>query len=167
MGHQQIHNVYKWLWDCLYQPKHKVFFWLLIKDRLSTRNILRRRNMHLESYNCVLCLQNTEETCQHLFLRCPFANQCWQLIHIDIPLNVDFLEIADYFKDRLHTQFLMAAVVLMCWTIWATRNDLIFKGIQPSLNNGRALFQKEILLLMHRVMTRLNLQFEEWIQNLL
>jgi len=76
MGHHQVHNAFRWLWECLCQPKHKVFFWLLIQDRLSTRNILKRKNMHLESYNCVLCLQNTEETCQHLFLQSPFAKQC-------------------------------------------------------------------------------------------
>jgi len=56
MGHRQVHQVYTWLWDCFCQPKHKVFFfWLLLKDRLSTRNILRRKNMALESYNCVFC----------------------------------------------------------------------------------------------------------------
>jgi hypothetical protein len=115
MGHHQIHSVYNWLWECLCQPKHKVFFWLLLKDKLSTRNILKRRNMQLESYNCVLCLQNTEETCQHLFLQCPFAVQFWQLISIDIPINDDFPEITDYLKDRLHSQFVMAAIILTCW----------------------------------------------------
>lgn len=54
IGHTQVHHAYKWLWKCSCQPKHKVFFWLLLKDRLSTRNILRK-NMHLDSYNCILC----------------------------------------------------------------------------------------------------------------
>lgn len=62
IGHSQIHDVYQWLWKCLCQPKHKVFFWLLIKDKLSTRNILRRKNMYLDSYSCVLCLQKTVPT---------------------------------------------------------------------------------------------------------
>lgn len=26
LGHRHIPTVYKWLWECLYQPKHKVFF---------------------------------------------------------------------------------------------------------------------------------------------
>ena len=140
VGHHQVHNVYRWLWKCLCQPKYKVFFWLLIKDRLSTRNILRRKNMHLESYNCVLYLQNTEETCQHLFLQCPFAKQCRRIIHIGIPLNEDFHEIVDYLRDRLQSQFFMAAVILICWAIWSARNDLIFKGIQPTIGNARNLF---------------------------
>ena len=40
IGHRNTHQVYKWLWSCFCQPKHKGFFWLLLKDRLSTRNIL-------------------------------------------------------------------------------------------------------------------------------
>jgi hypothetical protein len=48
VGHHQLHNAYQQLWKCLCQPKHKVFFWLLIKDRLSIRNILKRKNMHLQ-----------------------------------------------------------------------------------------------------------------------
>jgi hypothetical protein len=37
--------------------KHKVFFWLLLKDRVSTRDILRRRNQPLDIYSCELCLR--------------------------------------------------------------------------------------------------------------
>lgn len=43
IGHRQVHQGFKLLWTCFYQPKHKIFFWLLMKDRLSTRNILRRK----------------------------------------------------------------------------------------------------------------------------
>lgn len=50
-GHLTLHPVYKWLWSCSCQNKHKVFFWLLIKDRLSTRELLRRKNMALQDYN--------------------------------------------------------------------------------------------------------------------
>lgn len=166
-GHEQIHIAFKWLWACPCQPKHKVFFWLLLKNRLSTRNILKRRNMHLESYNCVLCLQNTEETCQHLFLQCPFAVQCWQLINADPSPNDDFPEVVSYIKDRLQSQFFMTAVILMCWAIWKSRNNMIFDGIQHSVSNVRQLFQREILLLQHRVKSSLSFQFEEWCQNLL
>lgn len=55
VGHHQPDQAFRWVWKSFYQPKHKVFYWLLMKDRLSTRNILRRKNMHLESYNYELC----------------------------------------------------------------------------------------------------------------
>jgi hypothetical protein len=148
------------------QPKHKVFFWLLLKERLSTRNILNRKNLHLDSYNFVLCLQSTEETCQHLFLLCPFAKKCWELIHIDIPLNETFPGLADYLQDRLHSQFFMTVVVLICWTIWTVRNDLIFRGIQPTMVHATRIFSSEVLLLLHRVKPSLAPQFEQWIQTI-
>lgn len=36
------HPIFKWIWKSSCQHKHKVFFWLLSKDRVSTRNILKR-----------------------------------------------------------------------------------------------------------------------------
>lgn len=50
----QAHPTFRWLWKSSCQHNHKVFFWLLIQDRLSTRNILKRKHMSLQSYNCVL-----------------------------------------------------------------------------------------------------------------
>ena len=45
MGHQTIEPTFKWTWKSFCQPKYKVFFWLLLHDRLNTRNILRRKQM--------------------------------------------------------------------------------------------------------------------------
>jgi hypothetical protein len=53
----------------------KVFRWLLLKDRLSTRNIPRRKHMNLDSYNYELRALGVEESTEHLFLHCPFAQQ--------------------------------------------------------------------------------------------
>ena len=93
MGHSEIHPAFKLLWKSQCQPKHKVFFWLLISDRLSTRNILRRRHMLLDSYSCVLCNSLVEESVDHLFADCSFARMCWDFIHIDIPLDSGFPEL--------------------------------------------------------------------------
>ena len=67
LGHQFVDPSFKWLWRSVCQPKHKVFFWLLLNDRLSTRNILRRKQMDLQTFNCEFCLNSTEETVNHLF----------------------------------------------------------------------------------------------------
>uniref|UniRef100_A0A0A8XSQ3 Reverse transcriptase zinc-binding domain-containing protein n=1 Tax=Arundo donax TaxID=35708 RepID=A0A0A8XSQ3_ARUDO len=64
--------------------RHKVFFWLLIKDRFNTRGLLRRKNMELDSYVCELCILQREKALQHLFLRCNFARSCWQAIGVHI-----------------------------------------------------------------------------------
>lgn len=90
------------------------FLWLLLKDRLSTRNIMRRKNTFLPSYSCVLCALDTEETVQHLFLQCEFARHCWQIIGVDIPSDADFPNAMTFLKDFLHSQFYMEAIILLC-----------------------------------------------------
>jgi hypothetical protein len=77
LGTQAVHPAFGWLWKSSWQMKYKVFFWLLLQNRLNTRAILRRRNMTLESYTCEICIRQREETLSHLFLRCPFAKNCW------------------------------------------------------------------------------------------
>jgi hypothetical protein len=39
-GHSQALAPFQWLWKSRCQGKHKVFFWLLLNDRLNTRNLL-------------------------------------------------------------------------------------------------------------------------------
>jgi hypothetical protein len=55
--------------------KFKIFFWLLLRDRLNSRNLLRRKNMELEDYSCVLCNTGHEETSFFIsFLNAPSVN---------------------------------------------------------------------------------------------
>jgi hypothetical protein len=99
IGSRQVHPSYSWLWKAS-AKKHKIFFWLLLKDRLSTRNILRRKNRVLPSYNCVLCNQQVEETLEHLFLMCPIPLECWNLIHLLILPRAPY-DILRCFKAQL------------------------------------------------------------------
>ena len=63
--------LFPWIWSSSNLGKHKFFFWLLLRDRLNTRNILRRKNRTLEdcwNNGCeVLCNNGCEETLFHLF----------------------------------------------------------------------------------------------------
>jgi hypothetical protein len=129
IGHRKVHQAYKWLWSCFCQPKHKVFFWLLLKDRLSTRDILRRKNMQLESYNCVRCSLNTEETSNHLFLSCPFAKECWNSISISFQSNITSTETVLEIRAQSNNRFFMISAILMSRAIWTVRNDLSFKNL--------------------------------------
>ena len=67
IGTEQASPLFPWLWPSSNLGKHKFFFRLLLRDRLNTRNLLRRKNMHLDDYNCVLCNAGHEETSFHLF----------------------------------------------------------------------------------------------------
>lgn len=79
---------FSWLWSSGNPGKHKFFSWLLLKDRLNTRSLLRRKNMALEYYNCAICSLGTKETSIHIFFECPFSCACWNYIGIqwNLPL---------------------------------------------------------------------------------
>jgi len=72
-----------------------VFSWFLIKDRLHTRNILRR-NMVLDSFDCIISQQTVQETAEHLFLRCPFATSCRSFMNLHIQSEGSFPEVAEF-----------------------------------------------------------------------
>lgn len=74
---------FKLLWKAKSTPRIKFFGWLLIMDRLNTKDMLQRRNSNVQSgTNCVLCLRGMRETRDHLFFECDFAKHCWTLINI-------------------------------------------------------------------------------------
>jgi hypothetical protein len=83
-GSSAVHPVYSWIWASSCQAKHKLFYWLLIKNKLNTRGLLRK-NMYLESYVCELCILQCEEKMRHLFFKCPFAKNCWSAIGVTVP----------------------------------------------------------------------------------
>jgi hypothetical protein len=66
-GHYSAPLTFQWLWKSRCQGKNKVFFWLLLNDRLNTRNLLRHNRFHLPSTNCVMFNHGVEETMHHLF----------------------------------------------------------------------------------------------------
>lgn len=70
-----------WKANCM--PQIKCFGWLLILDRLNTRDILQRRNFNVQiGVLCVMCDQGHRETRDQLFFKCDFAKQCWEVLDI-------------------------------------------------------------------------------------
>jgi len=72
-----------WIWKAKCMPKINFFAWLLLADRLNTRDILRRRHKHLEEgYRCVLCHDQVDETSLHLFFECSSSASRWFAVGI-------------------------------------------------------------------------------------
>lgn len=99
------------IWSLRCQIKHKVFFQLLVKDRLSTIDLLRRKHMILESYSCELCLQQRLETVSHLVLRCNFTEACWNSIWIFVFTSRLLLHIINLIKQKLQVPFFMEVIM--------------------------------------------------------
>ena len=97
-GHAHVHKPFNWLWKSCCQNKHKVFFWLLLKDR----NILRRKTMFLDSYDCVMCSTKAMKNDIPLILPLQFAQICWNLLNLQVPGQTSIPNIVDSFKQALH-----------------------------------------------------------------
>jgi hypothetical protein len=119
-GHRTIHPSFSWIWKCSCQNKHKVFAWLILRDR-STRELLKRKNMEFQDYTCVLCSRSTEETLFHLLIDCPFASTCWNRLGLQVTDQEDLYQYLESFGWQLHVPFFMEIIILMSWTIWQMR----------------------------------------------
>jgi hypothetical protein len=53
-------------------------------------------------------------------------------------------------KVHLRQPLFMEIIILICWSIWTTRNDFIFEGLTPSLYRTRRKLKDELHLLIHK-----------------
>jgi hypothetical protein len=165
MGQAQVHQIFRSLWKNKCQPKHKVFFWLWLKNRLNTRDMLRRKNMTLESYTCENCIWQKEETLYHLFLKCNFAKACWNSIGLMPPRITNPADAAANLKQQLNVPFSMEIVILMTWSIWKCRNAWLFQDKDPTVQQCKNEFTKELHLVTHRAKGRFDSTIPEWLQH--
>lgn len=146
--------------------EHKVFFWLLLKDRLSTRDLLRRKNMALDSCACELCILQRLETVTHLFLRCNFAKACWASIGVSVITSRPLVHIINLIRSKLAVPFFMEITILMSWCIWTTRNDRLFNNEDSSVDSCRRKFIYEFSLVMLRAKPSSVPAMSAWIDSL-
>ena len=161
--HRLVHAAFNWLWKSACQNKHKVYFWLLLNDRLSTRELLKRKNMVLPSFTCVCCTLSVEELVCHLFINCPFAQLCWSSIGLVVGQDDAFTTLENL-KIQLGVPFSMDIIITMCWCIWMQRNDLIFRGIQPTQDQCHRHFGKEFSLVILRAKVGLKQFMSSWLE---
>jgi len=161
-GHSNVHQVYKWLWASSCQCKHKVFFWLIIKDRISTRALLIRKIFHLQDYSCVLCNNSVDESIIHLLLECPFAIQCWNLVNIQIDQDLNPFQLLHSFREQLAVPFFMEIIILLSWTIWKLRNDFIYRGVNPTIQATNLNFKEEWRLLLLKAKKSYSPFIDQW-----
>lgn len=166
IGTCSVHPIFKWIWKSSCQHKHKVFFWLLSRDRLSTQNILKRKHFHLPSYNCVLCALDTEETLERLFLEYDMAIVCWDLIGMAVNNYSDPFQVFDDLRRQLGVSFFMEIIIIMSWSIWTLRNDVIFRGIPASSLRGLEIFKFNFRQLLWRAKKKFFPHIVSWLEQL-
>jgi hypothetical protein len=129
----------------------QILFWLLLLDRLNTRNLLRRKNFNLPSYNCELPGCSEEESLEHLFQTCPFANKCWDSVCPQRCRNLSIIDSIKDIKDKLQVPFSMEIIILASWSIWIVRINNVFNNQRPRFACWKAIYKEELRLLKHKI----------------
>lgn len=74
---------FKWMWKSYCKSWLKFFFRLMLRDRINTRTLLRKKNRYLDSYDCALCNAVVQENRLHLLFECSFSQWCWRFLNIN------------------------------------------------------------------------------------
>ncbi|GJT65337.1 RNA-directed DNA polymerase, eukaryota, reverse transcriptase zinc-binding domain protein [Tanacetum coccineum] len=125
-------------WNKLVPSKVNILTWRVLNKRLSTRFILDRRGIDLDTVRCPLC-NNDIETEDHIFVKCPLAIDTWKVIfswwQFTGITNSNLLDILTM-GDRLpmahkHRKFFDVVVNTTIWAIWNHRNKTVFNLKRP------------------------------------
>ncbi|XP_062100071.1 uncharacterized protein LOC133805941 [Humulus lupulus] len=121
------------LWQLKIPPKVKNFLWLVSRDCLPTKDLLRNKGVSVNPL-CPFCNLASESPC-HLFVSCLFSQDCWNHLRIGfIP------EATGSFASWLSAVFELYSgekrhkAAMLCWALWKCRNDLVWnkKGIEAA-----------------------------------
>lgn len=156
--------LFKWMWKSKVQNKHKFFFRLLLRDRLNTRNILRRKHMAMDCYNCVQCVENCEETLWHFFFDCHFSLLDFLGITWDTSLQPPemILRAREDFRSCIFREVLIIA----CWSIWCHGNSIIFYNGTLSFMRWRNFFERKMNPVALRVKPEFSNKITNWLSSL-
>jgi hypothetical protein len=157
---------FMWIWDSACLPKHKFFFWLLIQDRLNTKELMKRKKFFVDNQRCILCDDNTEECMTHLFFECDFSRNFWWKIGIEWNTDLDIMEMHIDANDRISNIFFKETMMVGCWSIWNQRNKIIFENSQKDIELCYAFFKLSMTQERHKVKPGLKEGMQDWIDTL-
>ncbi|KAH1238357.1 putative ribonuclease H protein [Glycine soja] len=132
---QQQDGVFQQLWKLKLPSKITMFAWRLIKDRLSTRTNLQRRQIQVGESTCPFC-REVEESTGHLFFHCgKIMPVWWESLSWVGMLGVFPNHPRQHFLQHIHgvTEGMRSSRwkwwwLALTWTIWKQRNNIIFSN---------------------------------------
>ncbi|XP_022008070.1 uncharacterized protein LOC110907385 [Helianthus annuus] len=125
---------YKYKWCKWIPSKCNVFTWRTNLDRIPTASALAHRNVNIGDGLCRLCGE-VDETTDHIFTACRISNGLWLGVAswLKIPPMIifsvkDILSLVDFMPTVSSRKGIIYGIlVIVCWKIWVTRNEIIFK----------------------------------------
>jgi hypothetical protein len=121
-----------WTWKAKLPLKIKIFLWFLNNGVVLTKDNLVKRGWK-GCTKCGFCAQ--QETVQHLFFDCQLARLVWSCVAVAFGFNRPTC-VQHLFGPWLRSfskkqrSLVMIGVAALCWAIWISRNDLVFKKSQ-------------------------------------
>lgn len=90
--------------------------WLLLMNKLNTRNILKRNNHKLAATTAIVSsVMVSEKKTYHLLCACPFSQECWQLLGIHWNTDTQFYDMMNQTKDGTPHNFFMEIFIIAAW----------------------------------------------------
>ena len=144
-----------------------MFAWLMLSDRLNTRDMLQRRHWNVtEEFHCVLCPTRAHEDRDHLFFTCAFSQRIWNYLQIEWQQGDDLYSIVKAARRGFAKPFFSEVVMIACWNLWLVRNDKIFNHIRPRFAVWRSKVIHDFRLLVYRMKAKYRESFVQWINSL-
>ena len=141
-----------------------MFAWLVIMDRVNTKDIIQRRHWRIhDGPECVLCPTGPLEDMNHLFFQCNFSMRVWNYLQISWLNSQDMVHIALHARKDFNKPFFSEVVFLTWWNIWKVRNDRVFRHISPTFRQWRNGLIHDITLLTHNIKRRYMDALLKWI----
>ena len=163
-GYQAIINSQQWnsieiplklCWDTACLPKAGFFLWIALQNRALTADRLARFGINGPNW-CVMCKQSIEDA-DHLFLTCPFAQNCWDWIKSRLswasPLQNSLKGLLCSWPTNLghgvYSKIWNICPSMVVWGIWKERNSRIFKNQARSLGSFLLKLEASIVEVMN------------------
>jgi hypothetical protein len=106
---QSIHPTAAFNWILQYKvgKKFKIVVWLVFRDRINPKNILRRKGFLASDSNfyCTLCDLHCEDTTYHLLFCCPFSTECWNFVGFQWNHDLEFFSMIEASKGTFGHSF--------------------------------------------------------------
>jgi hypothetical protein len=116
-------DTWRRVWKLDVPPKVKVFWWRVIREFLSAKQVLHKRHVELVSI-CDTC-GNQEESIQHVLMECTIARIYWEQTKELTEVILPVLHPTTWAQDLLFFGTARERATIICgmWSLWMHRND--------------------------------------------
>ncbi|KAL2894454.1 hypothetical protein RDABS01_010363 [Bienertia sinuspersici] len=169
-NNQNVVGWSKWVWNRLNIPKHSFMCWVIMWDRLQTRDKLRKIGIQVENH-CPMC-GLYQETADHLLVQCSYVRKCTQELNRSLKLFPQFQDLDSMSNwlnrptaGRVRCQVVQATSAALLYNIWIQRNKAICQGCLQHYNSVVKQIKSEVWMRIQGIMPKkVQDRDREWIR---